>query len=73
MVKPACDQLAPAPCIRRRSITMSGKPIPSLTSDEAAGAFVAHADLTEYDLADFKPMRFEIGPKFPPFGTDTAD
>ncbi len=39
------------------------KPMPSLPSDEAAEAFVADADLTEYDLSGFKPMRFEIEPK----------
>jgi len=39
------------------------KPMPSLPSDEAAEAFVAVADLTEYDLSGFKPMRFEIEPK----------
>jgi predicted DNA binding CopG/RHH family protein len=39
------------------------KPMPSLRSDEAAEAFVANADLTEYDLSGFKPMRFEIEPK----------
>jgi len=37
--------------------------MPSLPSDEAAEAFVAVADLTEYDLSGFKPMRFEIEPK----------
>jgi predicted DNA binding CopG/RHH family protein len=37
--------------------------MPSLPSDEAAEAFVADADLTEYDLSGFKPMRFEIEPK----------
>jgi predicted DNA binding CopG/RHH family protein len=39
------------------------KQMPSLGSDEAAEAFVANADLTEYDLSGFKPMRFEIEPK----------
>jgi predicted DNA binding CopG/RHH family protein len=37
--------------------------MPSLVSDEAAEAFGAEADLTEYDLSGFKPMRFEIEPK----------
>jgi predicted DNA binding CopG/RHH family protein len=37
--------------------------MPSLPNDEAAEAFVADADLTEYDLSGFKPMRFEIEPK----------
>jgi predicted DNA binding CopG/RHH family protein len=39
------------------------KPMPSLQSDEAAEAFVAEADLTDYDFSGFKPMRFEIEPK----------
>ncbi len=39
------------------------EPLPSLPSDEAAEAFVAEADLTDYDLSGFKPMRFEIEPK----------
>ena len=39
------------------------KPMPSLGSDEAAEEFIASADLTEYDLSGFKPMRFEIEPK----------
>ncbi len=39
------------------------RPMPSLVSDEAAEAFVAEADLTNYDLSGFKPMRFEIEPK----------
>lgn len=38
-------------------------PMPSLPSDAAAEAFVAEADLTQYDLSGFKPMRFEIEPK----------
>ncbi|WP_353229733.1 CopG family antitoxin [Novosphingobium sp.] len=37
--------------------------MPSLPSDEAAEAFVANADLTQYDLSDFKPIHFEIEPK----------
>jgi predicted DNA binding CopG/RHH family protein len=39
------------------------KPMPSLRSDAAAERFVATADLSEYDLSGFKPMRFEIEPK----------
>ena len=44
---------------------MSGlkKKIPSFPTDEAAEAFVETADLTEYDLSQFKPMRFEIAKK----------
>lgn len=39
------------------------KPMPSLGSDAAAERFVATADLSQYDLSGFKPMRFEIEPK----------
>lgn len=39
------------------------KPMPSLPSDEAAEQFVSTADLSQYDLSGFKPMRFEIEPK----------
>jgi predicted DNA binding CopG/RHH family protein len=39
------------------------KPMPLLRSDDAAEAFVASADLSEYDLSGFSPMRFEIEPK----------
>ncbi len=39
------------------------KQMPSLDSDEAAEEFVATADLSQYDLSGFKPMRFEIEPK----------
>ena len=37
--------------------------MPSLRSDAEAEDFVANADLTQYDLSKFKPMRFEIAPK----------
>jgi len=39
------------------------KKMPSLQSDAAAERFVTTADLTEYDLSGFKPMRFEVEPK----------
>ncbi len=39
------------------------KPMPPLDSDSAAEAFVASANLSEYDLSGFTPMRFEIEPK----------
>jgi len=39
------------------------KPIPSFPTDEAAEDFVDNADLSEYDLSQFKPMRFEIAKK----------
>jgi predicted DNA binding CopG/RHH family protein len=39
------------------------KPLPALLTDDQAEAFVDTADLTEYDLSQFKPMRFELVPK----------
>ncbi|MDR2173752.1 MAG: BrnA antitoxin family protein [Burkholderiales bacterium] len=39
------------------------KSMPSLRSDAAAERFVTSADLSEYDMSGFKPMRFEIEPK----------
>jgi predicted DNA binding CopG/RHH family protein len=37
--------------------------MPTLRSDAAAERFVTTADLTEYELSGFKPMRFEFEPK----------
>ncbi len=39
------------------------KPMPSLPSDDEAEKFVGAADLSQYDLSEFKPMRFEIEAK----------
>lgn len=39
------------------------KPMPSLRSDADAERFVSAADLSQYDLSGFKPMRFEVEPK----------
>jgi predicted DNA binding CopG/RHH family protein len=39
------------------------KKIPVFQSDEQAERFVATADLTEYDLSQFEPMRFEFEKK----------
>jgi len=39
------------------------KPMPSIGSDAEAEHFVDTADLTEYDLSGFKPMRFEFEAK----------
>jgi len=36
------------------------KSMPPLLSDEDAEAFVATADLSEYDLSGFKPVRFVL-------------
>lgn len=44
-------------------MSATAKPMPSLPSDDAAEAFVASADLSQFDLSGFKPMRFEIEPK----------
>jgi predicted DNA binding CopG/RHH family protein/uncharacterized DUF497 family protein len=50
---------APATCTERRSSTMKKK-IPDFESDEAAECFVETADLSEYDLSQFKTVRFEF-------------
>ncbi len=39
------------------------KKIPALKTDEAAEAFVAKVDLTEYDLSGATPARFEFEKK----------
>ena len=39
------------------------KKMPVLKTDEDAERFVDTADLSEYDLSGFKPMRFEFEPK----------
>jgi predicted DNA binding CopG/RHH family protein len=39
------------------------KTIPTFHTDAEAERFVDSADLTEYDLSDFKPMRFEFEKK----------
>ena len=36
------------------------KGLPTFESDEEAERFVDTADLTEYDLSQFKPVRFEF-------------
>ena len=40
--------------------------MPSLRSDAAAERLVATADLTEYNLSGFKPLRFKVEPKSAP-------
>jgi predicted DNA binding CopG/RHH family protein len=42
---------------------VKSKTMPSLKSDAQAEQFVATADLSQYDLSGFKPMRFEYEPK----------
>ncbi len=39
------------------------KPLPQLTTDDAAERFVDDADLSQFDLAAFKPHSFEFAPK----------
>jgi predicted DNA binding CopG/RHH family protein len=39
------------------------KKIPVFRTDEEAERFVETADLTEYDLSQFKPVRFEFEKK----------
>jgi predicted DNA binding CopG/RHH family protein len=39
------------------------KKIPTFKSDEEAERFVESADLSEYDLSDAKPVRFEFDRK----------
>ena len=39
------------------------KPMPSLGNDAEAEHFVDTADLSQFDLSGFKPMRFEFEPK----------
>jgi predicted DNA binding CopG/RHH family protein/uncharacterized DUF497 family protein len=53
---------APATCTERRSSTMKKK-IPIFKSDEEAERFVETADLSEYDVSQFKPVRFEFEKK----------
>lgn len=36
------------------------KPMPSLTSDAMSERFVDEADLSQFDLSEFKPMSFEF-------------
>jgi len=39
------------------------KKLPQLRTDEEAEEFVANADLTEYDLSEFRSILFEFQPK----------
>jgi predicted DNA binding CopG/RHH family protein len=39
------------------------KPLPKLATDEEAERFVTEADLTDYDLSEFRTVRFEFQPK----------
>ena len=53
---------APVTCVVRRLIIMKKK-LPKLQTDEEAEEFVANADLTEYDLSQFRTVLFEFQPK----------
>lgn len=44
-------------------MSTKSKTMPPLRSDKEAEDFVADADLSQYDLSGFKPMRFEVEPK----------
>jgi predicted DNA binding CopG/RHH family protein len=39
------------------------KKLPELRTDDEAEEFVAHADLTDYDLSGFRSVLFEFQPK----------
>lgn len=55
------------------SMVPHSETLPPLTSDAEAEAFVDTADLTDYDLSDFSPMRFKIAPKTDPARTVGLD
>lgn len=42
---------------------MMKQQLPTLRSDKTAEAFVANADLTQYDLSGMRTVRFEVQPK----------
>ncbi|MCT8989795.1 BrnA antitoxin family protein [Chelativorans sp. SCAU2101] len=39
---------------------MKKKKIPRFKTDEEVEAFIENADLSEYDLSEFKPFRFDF-------------
>ena len=43
--------------------TGQSQKIPSFPTDKAAETFIENSDLTEYDLSQFKPVRYEFRPK----------
>lgn len=43
--------------------TGTGNPLPTFGSDEEAERFLELADLSEYDLSQLRPMRFEYQAK----------
>jgi len=48
------------------------KKIPVFKTDEEVEAFIENADLSEYDLSEFKPFRFELIHKQAEDGEDPA-
>ena len=46
--------------MQRKFVNMKKPRIPTFKSDEEAEEFVAKADLTDYDLSGFRPVRFEF-------------
>jgi predicted DNA binding CopG/RHH family protein len=68
MERKSYGQSVHATCTKRNSATMKNKPttlkkLPVLQSDEEVEDFVDTADLTEYDLSEMKPYRFEFEKK----------
>ncbi|MEN6386418.1 MAG: CopG family antitoxin [Phycisphaerales bacterium] len=43
-------------------MTTEPKPLPKLKTDKEAEDFVDTADLTEFDMSEFKPVKFEMKP-----------
>lgn len=58
----ASARSAPDICMTRRSSVMK-KPLPKLTSDEAAERFIDEADLSEFDLSSMALNTLEFAPK----------
>jgi hypothetical protein len=47
---------------RALAMIRAAKPFPRFTTDAETEAFVANADLTQYDFSRMVPMRFELKP-----------
>ena len=52
----------PDTCTRRKGAILKKK-LPVLKTDQEAEDFVANSDLTEYDLSEMRPVRFEFEKK----------
>ena len=46
-----------------KKLTATKKTLPRFRSDRAAADFVEKGDLTEYDLSEMRPIRFEFQAK----------